>query len=183
MIGRYENPAAFAAIVGSFAVYGVNLPDSLSGKPLGNAFATAQSETVRVFQSGAQVAVGGSTTFDASALSTDAIDANSKGYNWLVVVNGEIIPWSAAALANNLSFSVTAGVITVRAGSAATVLPAGSDVVVYKLPTADVTEVLAAGLHPVENLAVESRDVMWTYWTTNQSATTRTLVTLTHEVE
>lgn len=184
-IKRYNNAAAdtYTTAVGSFAVYGVDLPDPQSCKPLGNAFATAQSETVQVFASGVEVAVNSSTTFDASALGTAAINADSKGYNWLVVVNGQVIPWSAAALANNLSWSITAGVVTVRAGSSATVLPAASDVVVYKLATADVTELLAAGIHAVEEVSIQSKTVVWTYWTTNQLATTRTLATLQHVVD
>jgi hypothetical protein len=63
------------------------------------------------------------------------------------------------------------------------VLPARSDVVVYKLATADVTEVLAAGTHPIEDVRVTAKQVMWTYWTTNQIATTRTLATLQHVAE
>jgi hypothetical protein len=136
-IQRYNDSATAAALTGSFAVYGVDLPDALSGKPLGNAYATAQSETSQVFKSGVEVAVNSSTTFDASGLSTAAINADSKGYNWLVVVNGQILPYSASALANNLSWSISSGVVTIRTGSSATVLPARSDVVVYKLATAE----------------------------------------------
>lgn len=180
--------SAAAAIVGSFSVFGVNIPDALSGKPVGNAFATAQSETVSVFKAAADLAVSQSVTFDCSVatgtgLSADSFDTDSKGYNWLVVVNGEILPYSVALLTNILSFSVTAGVITVRTGSAAGLLKAGDDVVVYKLATADVTSLLAAGLHQVEDTALLSKTVIWTRWTTNQVATCRTIATVEHLVE
>lgn len=177
---RVDNGAGgtYTTMTGSFAVYGVNLPDALSGKPLGNAFATPQTETVKVFRAAADVALSGSATFDASALSTDAINADSKGYNWLVVVNGEIIPWSSAALANILSWSIASGVVTIRTGTAAGLLLAGDDVVVYKLATGDVTQLLAAGIHNVESVPLLAKDVIWTYWTTNQLATTHTVVTV-----
>lgn len=183
-ISRYNDSATAAALTGSFAVYGYNLPDALMGKPLGNAYATAQTETVMVFKApSTAVAVGATTTFDASALSTDAINADSKGYNWLVVVNGEVIPYSAAAIANNLSWSIASGVVTLAAGSSATAIPANADVVVYKIPSADVVQLLAAGTHPIEDVRVTSKTIVWTYWTTNQIATTRTIATLQHVTE
>ena len=139
-----------------------------------------------MFKSGVEVAINNSTTFDASDLSTAAFNADSKGYNWLVVVNGQIIPYSTSgttALTNNLSFSVTSGVVTLRTGVSATVLPANSDVVVYKLATADVTELLAAGTHSIEDVQIVSKQVIWSYWTTNQLATIRSIATLEHAAE
>ena len=178
-IARYNDAAVAAALTGSFAIYGVNLPDALGGKVKGNAYATQQTETSIVFKTGAQVAVNAAhAALDASSLSTAAINADAKGWNWLVVVNGQIITWSAAALANNISFSIAAGVITLRAGSGATVIPAGSDVAVYSLATADVTELLAAGTHPAEDVQIATKQVMWSYWTTNQIATTRSIATI-----
>lgn len=182
---RVDNAGSdtFKTMTGSFAVYGVNLPDALSGKPLGNAYATAQTETVLVFKAPADVALSGTATFDASALSTAAINADAKGYNWIVAVNGEILPWSSAALANILSFSISSGVVTIQTGSVAGLLKTGDDVVVYKVATADVIQLLAAGIHGAENVQILSKDLIWTYWTTNQLATTRTIVTIGHEVE
>lgn len=239
-IGRQD--AAGGAVAGAFSVYGCDLPDPYSGKPLGNAFATQQSETVRVFSLSSAVAVAGSTTLDASGLSTDAINADGKGYNWLVVLNGRILPWAAAALATaGASWSISSGVVTLRAPAAvlsvgttsgsttvtaastsgiqpgqpitgtgipsgativriiatdtsfeislaatatgtinATIdaIPAGSDVVVYKLAATDVTTLLSSGDHVYEMVGIRTRAVMWTYWTTNQGAADRTVASI-----
>jgi hypothetical protein len=169
------NANTIAVPTGSFAVYGVDLPDPLSGKPLGNAFATEQDETCSVFKATATTN-SATSTYDASALGTAAIDADSKGYNWLVVVNGVIIPWAGAKMDNILSWSIAAGVVTIYGSNAgAGTLAAGDDIVVYKLATADVTELLAAGIHDAEDVTIQSKDVIWTYWTTNQLASTKTI--------
>lgn len=243
-IARMDGTAVAPVIVaGSFTVYGVNLPDALSGKPVGNAYATQQTETVQVFQSpAANVVPASSTTFDASALGTAAINADSKGYNWLVVLNGAIIPWAAAALAHTVSWSIASGIVTMRSSTAvsltigtttgsATVtaasttgvivgmtvtgtgIPANttvvsfvvntsivlsnpatatgsitgtfgfvivglSEVVVYKLATADVTEILAAGIHLRESTGFQSKKVLWAYFTTDQTDANRSVATI-----
>lgn len=171
-----------AAVAGAMSVCGVNLPDALSGKPLGNAFATAQSETVKVFKLAAAIALGGTSTVDASNLSTDAIDSDGKGYNWIVIVNGQILRYSATPVNGEIaSWTIAAGVVTLRvAAGAAAALPAGSDVVVYKVAA---SEILASGDHRVEATRFTATDIVWLRVGTNQGANARTLATVEHIAE
>jgi hypothetical protein len=184
-VSRYENAAAdtYKTMTGSFAIYGCNLPEPLGGKVVGNDYDTDQSDTHMVFKTGVEIALSGSATFDASSLGTAAFNADAKGYNWVVVLNGNILPYAAAKLDNNVSWSINAGVVTLRAANATTTVPAGSDLVVYKLATADVTELLAAGLHTSEDTQITSKTIIWPYFTTNVLATNRTLVTISSDVE
>lgn len=175
-----RNDDAGGAIAGAFSVHGVNLPDALSGKPVGDAYSSTAAETVLVARNASAVALSGSTTVDASSLSTDAIDAGSTGFNWLVVLNGQILPYAAAALANVPSWSIAAGVVTLRAGTAAGTIPAGSDIVVYKLAP---TELLASGAHSAEFVGLQSYDILFTRWGTNQGASDRTVIAIDHLAE
>lgn len=61
-----NRPGATAAA--QLGVYGFDLPDALSGQPLGNAFAATGTVPVasKVFKPTASIAFGGTATFDAS---------------------------------------------------------------------------------------------------------------------
>ncbi len=178
---RVDRPGAD----GTIGVYGVNLPDALSGKPQGNAFATPQTETVKVFQAAAQAA-SSTQTLDASDLSATTpangaatVTAGVPTNLWVVVLNGEILDYSATPAAGKVTFTVAAGVITLRTGTGITIA-SGADVAAYFV--AAPTAIMAVGAHAVENVGILSTDLVFV--TTNAAITAgRTLVTLEHLAE
>jgi hypothetical protein len=270
-----------AAVVGTIAVNGADLPNPDSGKPLGNAFATAQAEQVKSFtavqataaytptglvvpaavgsgvakegvfvetdafiltataltsavvtaggvftvtggdltgataaathlsralpevEPGDVVAITGTvngvagvtvtgivtptTTVTATAFSWDQTVAVTAGY----VVNLSQskrfkLPVTLATVAGPRTVgltSVTAGdaiVCTFAAPIAGAYVPAGARINVYAVTP---TEILAAGAHMVEKVAVRSRTMMWIIYSGIQTAANRTLVTLSHLVD
>lgn len=168
-----------APSTGTFALYGADLPDALTDRPVGNAYLDDPTPRLVVTRLASALNVNATTTIDASAVSTDAFDAGNTGYNWIVVVDGQIVPYSASALANIASWSISGGVVTLRAKTSGSGVhyPAGTEVVVYKTTP---VQVLAPGLHMIENLSVRARTVYWTRWSSNQGAAERTLVTVNH---
>lgn len=164
---------------GSFAVYGADLPDALTDRPIGNAYYDDPTPRVLVTRLASALNVNTTTTINASTLGTDAFDAGNVGYNWLVVVDGRILPYSTTALANIPSWSIASGVVTLRARTSGTGVqyPAGTEVVVYKTTP---VQVLAGGAHLVENVSARARTVYWTRWSANQAAGERTVFTVNH---
>lgn len=186
---------------GTIGVYGVDLPDALSGKPLGNAFATAQSETVAIKVLTAAIAIGANAVLAAVAqLDTGAttagfpaaISATGVPTNLHVVVaNGVLLRCGSnpavgtATVPPEITFTVTAGVVTLYVGAAGawtgtTPAPIGLEVVEYF--AAALTEILAAGLHSTEMTRIRSRDIIFV--TADDAVTAgRTLVVLNHLVD
>lgn len=186
---------------GTVGVYGADLPDALSGKSVGNAFATTASETVAIKQLAAAIAIGGNAVLAAVAqLDTGA---NTAGFPALisaagvptnlhvVVANGVLLRCSTnpangtATVPPEITFAVTAGVVTLYVGAAGawagtTPAPIGLEVVEYFV--AAPTEILSVGLHSVEMTRVRSRDLMFV--TVDDPVTAgRSLFVLNHLVE
>ena len=188
---------------GTIGVWGMDLPDALSGKPLGNAFAAASAPTVAVFKAVAQAKNAATNTFNCTDTGlgtglglTSGSTANPTTGTfctvgntpflatnaWVCVLNGEILPYNAAVpTASNFSFGVADGVVTIytKNDDAATIA-AGADVAIYLI--AAPTQILADGLHSIENIGIQSRDLLFVVPGTAVTAG-RTLVTLNHLAE
>lgn len=185
---------------GSIAVYGAMLPDSLSGKPLGNAFATPGAETVAVKSLAAAIAFGANATLNATALlDTGATTAGQPALIadgvptllHLVVAGGVLLRCSNAPAAGTLTvppeitYTVTAGVITLYVGAVGawpgtTPAPAGLDCVEYFV--AAPTQVLAGAARLTDYVGIESQDILFVTATVAVTAG-RSVVTLDHATE
>jgi hypothetical protein len=185
---------------GAIAVYGAMLPDPLSGKPLGNAFANPGAETVAVKNLGAAIGFGANAVLSPTALLDTGATTAGQPANiaagvptnlHIVVANGAILRCSntpAAGTATTppeITFTVTAGVITLYVGAAGgwtggTPAPAGLEVVEYFV--AAPSQVLVGAAHLTEYVGIESQDVLFVTATTAVTAG-RSLVTLDHVVE
>jgi hypothetical protein len=185
---------------GQIALYGASLPDPLSGKPLGNAFAPAQAETVAVKALAAAIAFGANAVLNATALldtgATTAgqpalIAAGVPTLLHLVVANGVLLRCSNAPAAGTatvppeITFTVTAGVITLYVGAVGawtgtTPAPAGLDVVEYFV--AAPTQILAGAARLTEYTSIQSATVLFVTATVAVTAG-RSLVSLDHNVD
>ncbi len=185
---------------GQIALYGASLPDPLSGKPLGNAFAPAQAETVAVRALAAAIPFGGNAVLNATALldtrATTAgqpalIAAGVPTLLHLVVANGVILRCSNAPAAGTatappeITYTVTAGVVTLYVGAVGawtglTPAPAGLDVVEYFVETP--TQILAGAARLTEYVGIQSSTVLFVTATVAVTAG-RSLVSLDHNVD
>ena len=186
---------------GTLGIYGADLPDALSGKPLGNAFAAAATETVAVKALAAAIAFGANAVLNATALlDTGATTAgfpaaiSAAGVPTLlhvVVAAGTLLRCSATPAAGTatvppeITFTVTAGVVTLYVGAVGTwagttPAPAGLDVVEYFV--AAPTEILAVGLHSTERVRIRSRAIIFASFDAAITAG-RSLVVVNHLAE
>jgi hypothetical protein len=204
-IRRFAASAATTedSIDGTIGVWGLDLPDPLSNKPVGNAFATAQAQTCAVFKAVAQAKNASTNTFNCTdtglgtglGISAGAADNPTSGTfcqvadttflatkAWVCVLNGVILPYNAGVpTASDFSFGVSAGVVTIYTkNDDAAVIADGADVAIYLV--AAPTQVLADGAHRFERQQITSRKAMFVVPGTAQTEG-RTLVTLEHAVE
>lgn len=185
-------------IDGTIGVWGFDLPDPLSGKVQGNAFATAATPTSAVFKAVAQAKNASTNTFDCTdtglgtglGISAGSADNPTTGTfctvadttflatkAWMCVLNGVILPYNAAVpTASNYSFGVSNGVVTIytKNDDAATIA-AGADVAIYLI--AAPTQILADGNHRFERQQITSKDVLFVVPGTAQTEG-RTLVSI-----
>jgi hypothetical protein len=170
---------------GAIAVYGADLGDALMGKPLGNAYATAQTQTNAVTLTTAAIAFGGSATVNGGVAMLDTtattagqpatIAAGIPTNLHIVVANGNLLRCSAspaagtATAAPEVTFTVTAGVITLYVGAVGswtglTPMPIGSEVVEHFV--AAPVQVLAGASNLTAYVGVLSRTVLFVTATT-----------------
>lgn len=159
-----------AAVVGNITVRGIDLPSHVGSKPLGNAFATAQTEDVEEQTlAAAQVNVDTQFTY-----------ADFAANNWMVQVQGESVLREVLATAGSPSGTQTkvadnSGKLRITFATAPGV---GKVVRIYRTPTTAQTEILAAAAHMSERVNVVAKQVMWVTFSGIQTAANNTHVTL-----
>lgn len=166
-----RSSATGGAVAGTISIWGVDLPDPLAGKPLGNAFAAPLSETVQAFQALPNTDGSASALVGQPQLDTILPFVTFANYNWIVVKNGVIVPRVAGV--TGYSITNNGGFARVVMG---TNIAASDDYAVYfTVPV----QVMADGPHPIEKVGVRGYVVMWVlFGAADQAAGDVTLVTL-----
>ena len=159
-----------AAVVGNITVRGIDLPSHVGSKPLGNAFATAQTEDVEE-----QVLAAAQVNVD-----TQFTYADFAANNWMVEVVGETAFREVLATAGSPSGTQTkvadnSGKLRITFATAPGV---GKIVRIYRTPTTAQTEIMAAAAHMSERVDILCKQVMWITFSGIQTSANRTLVTV-----